>query len=80
VLQAEDRDHGEIRDIKSYFAIRRENTGLKPSYAIIEVHLNLPERVHSDPIIERLYLAAVDLILIANDVYSYNIEYVHAPS
>jgi hypothetical protein len=74
VQQAEDRDHNRIRDIKGYLDIRRDNGGVKPSFAIIELSMNLPDRFQSDPVIERLTMAANDMITISNDVYSYNIE------
>jgi hypothetical protein len=74
VQQAEDRDHDRVRDIKGYFDIRRDDSGVKPCFAIIELHMNLPDRVHSDVVIKRLTMAAIDMIIIANDAYSYNIE------
>jgi hypothetical protein len=74
IQQAEDRDHSRIRSIKSYFDLRRETIGIWSSFAINEIHLNLPDRVLNDPVIQSLSQGSNDMILICNDVYSYNVE------
>lgn len=73
-VQAEDRAAGRIRDIESYFDLRRDTTGVKPSIAICEIQMNLPDDVVDDPIISRLMILCNDFIIIENDVYSYNVE------
>lgn len=74
--QAEDRIMGRVRDIDSYFELRRETTGVKPSIVMCEIHMNLPDEVIEDPIISRLMILCNDFIIIENDIYSYNVEYV----
>lgn len=74
VQQAEDRDNHFIRDIESYFVVRRNTIGAKPSFAINEVHMNLPDRVLDDPIIQRLTAGCIDMLIIGNDLCSYNVE------
>jgi Delta6-protoilludene synthase len=49
VQQAEDREAGHIRDAESYFKVRRETAGMKPSLAIVEIHMNIPEEVMNHP-------------------------------
>ncbi|KAF8882266.1 isoprenoid synthase domain-containing protein [Infundibulicybe gibba] len=61
VQQAEDRSHNYTRDIKSYFDVRRDTIGLKPSLTICEIHLDLPDYVLADPAIQRLTLACLDM-------------------
>ncbi|KAF9034645.1 terpenoid synthase [Hymenopellis radicata] len=73
VQQAVDRSTHHIRDIESYFEIRRDTDGVKSTCVINEVHLNLPDTVMDDPIIKEL-TALNDMICIGNDIYSYNVE------
>ncbi|KAM4064115.1 delta(6)-protoilludene synthase [Hirsutella rhossiliensis] len=72
--QAEDRDKPRLRDINSYFALRRVTVGLKPSLMIFEFGMELPREVLQHPTIEKLSLLCTDLILIDNDMASYNKE------
>ncbi|TDL15490.1 terpenoid synthase [Rickenella mellea] len=74
VQQAQDRDHHLIRDIKSYFEVRRDTIGAKPSFAILEIHMNLPDKVLQDTVIQRLTAACIDMLIIGNDLCSYNVE------
>lgn len=74
VQQAQDRDHCRIRDISSYFALRRNTIGAIPSLDILTVEMDLPELVFEDPSIAKLKELCVDMILIGNDLYSYNVE------
>lgn len=77
VQQAADRDDHRIRDIESYFVVRRDTIGAKPSFAINEVHLSLPDEVLNDPIVMSLTASCIDMLIIGNDLCSYNVEYVH---
>jgi hypothetical protein len=74
VQQAADRDHSYIRSIDTYFEVRRDTIGAKPSFAINEVHMNLPDDVIEHPVIQSLTAAAIDMLIIGNDICSYNVE------
>ncbi|KAF8884017.1 terpenoid synthase [Infundibulicybe gibba] len=74
VQQAEDRTRGYIRDIESYFDVRRDTIGAKPSFAICEIHMDLPDYVLTDPTIMKLTSACIDMLIIGNDLCSYNVE------
>ncbi len=74
VQQAADRDVHRIRDIEGYFEIRRETIGVKPSFIMTGLHLSLPDMVMDDPVIKELTILAIDMVYIANDIYSYNVE------
>ena len=76
VQQAMDRSLGYIRDVDSYFELRRETAGLRPAFAIIEIHMNIPPHVMDHPVIQKLTVLCIDMIAIANDLYSYNVEWV----
>lgn len=74
VEEADDRMNSRIRDIKSYFAVRRLTVGVKPSFAVNLVHMNLPEEILNHHTIVTMQSKAVDMIILANDMYSYNVE------
>ncbi|KAG6879127.1 hypothetical protein C0992_005014 [Termitomyces sp. T32_za158] len=72
--QAHDRALDYIRDIDEYLLIRRETIGAKQAFIVLEFELNLPDEVFEDPIIQDFIDACVDLIILSNDLYSYNVE------
>ncbi|KAG1819038.1 terpenoid synthase [Suillus subaureus] len=74
VQQAIDRSRHHIRDIQSYFNVRRRTVGVRPSFAIVELGLNIPDEVISHPRIEDMVVASVDMVIVANDIASYNLE------
>lgn len=74
VLQAIDRNSNHIRDIDSYFEVRRETIGSLSSFAIMEMYMNLPDTVMNHPVIQRLTVLSNDMIIIGNDLYSYKRE------
>jgi Terpene synthase family 2, C-terminal metal binding len=66
--QAADRTAGVIPDLKSYIALRRDTSGCKPTFALIEyaAGIDLPDKVASDPVVKALEEAANDLIAWSN--------------
>nr|A0A348B780.1 RecName: Full=Sesquiterpene synthase 2; AltName: Full=Terpene cyclase 2 [Postia placenta Mad-698-R]BBD74518.1 sesquiterpene synthase [Postia placenta Mad-698-R] len=74
--QAMDRANGVIPDLESYIAIRRDTSGCKPCWALIEYanNLDLPWEIMDHPIIRGLGEAANDLVTWSNDIFSYNVE------
>jgi hypothetical protein len=64
--QAEDRGTARIRDVKSYFEIRRRTIGALPSFTILEMGMDLPDDVVEHPVIKALKALAVDMAIIAN--------------
>ena len=64
--QAADRTHKHIRTIDEYLEVRRDTIGAKPSFAILETGLNLPDEAVHHPIIDELALVATDMILLGN--------------
>ncbi|KAF8549863.1 terpenoid synthase [Imleria badia] len=67
------RDH-HILDVKSYIDARRRTGAIKAAYSIIELGLDIPDEVMSHPAIQKMMLAAGDLLTLPNDIYSYNLE------
>ncbi|KAF8501379.1 isoprenoid synthase domain-containing protein [Russula emetica] len=74
--EAEYRERGEILDMESFKHLRRENSAIRLCFGLFEYSLgiDLPDEVFQNPIFERLYWAAADMVCWANDVYSYNME------
>ncbi|KAK1229843.1 Sesquiterpene synthase Agr1 [Marasmius sp. AFHP31] len=74
--QAQDRSSGTIPDLESYIALRRDTSGCKTSFVLIEYayNLNIPDEVMDHPLIRSLGEAANDLVTWSNDIFSYNVE------
>jgi hypothetical protein len=66
VGQAADRTHEYIRTIDEYLEMRRDTIGAKPSFAILETGLDLPDEAVRHPIINELSILAIDMILLGN--------------
>jgi Delta6-protoilludene synthase len=63
-----------VRDIQSYFDLRRETIGTLPSFALIELHMNIPDHVMSHPTVQSMTDLCTDMVNMGNDLYSYNVE------
>ncbi|KAJ7633070.1 terpenoid synthase [Roridomyces roridus] len=75
-LEAECRDSGMIPDLESYISLRRDTSGCKACWVLIEYGLgiDLPDFVVEDPVIEALNQSTNDLVTWSNDIFSYNVE------
>ncbi|KAJ6465600.1 terpenoid synthase [Mycena vitilis] len=60
--------------LNAFFALRRDTSGVKPTFAMIELGMNIPDDVMEDEHIAALILGGVDMIIIVNDLCSYNVE------
>ncbi|ESK84101.1 terpenoid synthase [Moniliophthora roreri MCA 2997] len=74
VEQALDREDHRIDSVKTYFDVRRDTIGAKPSFAINEVHMNITDEEMAHPIIKTLTWTCIDMLIIGNDLCSYNVE------
>jgi len=76
VFEAELRERNEVLDIESFIPHRRENSGVPLCFAIFGYVLgaDLPDEIFYDPVMMRMYLAAVDMVCWSNDLYSYDVE------
>ncbi|CCM04708.1 uncharacterized protein FIBRA_06895 [Fibroporia radiculosa] len=74
--QTMDREAGVVPDLESYIDIRRDTSGCKPSFDLIEyaMDIDLPDFVVEHPVIKSLNQAANDLVTWSNDIFSYNVE------
>lgn len=74
VKEALDRENKSVRDIEDYFNLRRQTIGVTPCFALLTRKMDIPSDILNHPTLEALRVACTDLILIANDIYSYNVE------
>ncbi|TFK36365.1 isoprenoid synthase domain-containing protein [Crucibulum laeve] len=75
-IQARARDEGVVPDLESYIDVRRDTSGCKPCWALIEyaLDIDLPDFVVEHPLIEALNQGTNDLVTWSNDIFSYNVE------
>ena len=66
VQQAADRANHYFRTIDEYLEVRRDTIGAKPSFAILELEMDIPDEVMHHPIIEELSILTIDMILLGN--------------
>lgn len=64
--QAADRDKSLIRDVTSYFELRRKTIGVLSSFDMLLMNTEIPDEVFEQPVIIKLLSLAVDLTIIAN--------------
>ena len=66
--QAKDRKHGSVQELDSYIALRRNTSGCKPCFALVEYAygLNIPEDVMEHPLLEDMGEAANDIVTWSN--------------
>nr|8H72_A Chain A, Delta(6)-protoilludene synthase K435DRAFT_659367 [Dendrothele bispora CBS 962.96]8H72_B Chain B, Delta(6)-protoilludene synthase K435DRAFT_659367 [Dendrothele bispora CBS 962.96] len=74
IVQADDRDHHVFRDVDSYMVVRRDTIGAKPSFALLEHNMDLPDDVFNHPLLEDLRTWCIDMLILGNDLCSYNVE------
>jgi hypothetical protein len=72
VQQAADRTHKHIRGIQEYLEVRRDTIGAKPSFAILELDMNLPDEAVHHPVIEEMSSLTIDMILLGNVSCTYS--------
>ncbi|KAF8629977.1 hypothetical protein AX17_005542 [Amanita inopinata Kibby_2008] len=74
--QALDRASGMTPDLESYITVRRDTSGCKPCFQLIEYvgRFDLPQEVVEHPVIQSLEEATNDLVTWSNDIFSYNVE------
>lgn len=64
--QAEDREKSYIRDMTSYFELRRKTIGVLSSFNMLEMDTEIPDEVLEHPVIVELLSLTVDLTIVAN--------------
>ncbi|KAI6031314.1 terpenoid synthase [Pisolithus microcarpus] len=74
IVEAGDRDKNVTRDIQAYLSIRRRTIGAQSAFAICEFDLNLVDEVYYHPAVTELIDCVAELMLIDNDLASYNRE------
>lgn len=67
-LQAQDRDANQIPDLESFIDIRRDTSGCKSTFDLIEYayDIDVPQEVLEHPVIEALKQGSNDLVAWSN--------------
>ncbi|KAL5495814.1 hypothetical protein ACEPAI_1278 [Sanghuangporus weigelae] len=67
----------QMPSFEDYVQLRRQNGGLFPAFEMVEFALGftLPAGVLEDNDFQSIVLAAIDIICMSNDIYSYKMEY-----
>ncbi|KAJ7193850.1 terpenoid synthase [Mycena pura] len=75
-VEAKQRDTDAIPDLESFIALRRDTSGCKSCWVLIEygLDIDLPDYVVADPVMQALNKSTNDLVTWSNDIYSYNVE------
>lgn len=71
VQESIDRKDRRVLDIESYLNARRCASGVKVSFCIVELGLDIPDQVMSHPALQEIVIAAVDVVAL------YNVSDVH---
>ncbi|KAF8516537.1 terpenoid synthase [Hysterangium stoloniferum] len=75
IAEAEDRNNTTIRkSIDDYLSLRRFTGAIKPSYDMILLPLEIPDEILLDRRIVDLEFMSIDMVAVANDVVSFNVE------
>ncbi|KAF8260661.1 terpenoid synthase [Lactarius quietus] len=72
--EASDRDGGRVRGINDYLELRRLTAAIFASSFPVELGLDIPDEVMTHHAMESLLVMAGDILVLTNDLYSYNIE------
>ncbi|KAG1874286.1 isoprenoid synthase domain-containing protein [Suillus subluteus] len=77
--EVDNRAKGHVDDVESYIELRRDLSGCKSCFALIEFvnRIDLPDEVVSHPVIMALEEATNDFVSWSNDIFSYNMEQSH---
>jgi hypothetical protein len=76
--EARDRETGRLRTEEQYLELRRRASALYSAFDFLVLPWNFPEEVADHEMVRTMTLKAVDLVAIANDIYSYNFEQAEA--
>jgi len=74
--EAELRERKQVLSLADFLPLRRENSAIRTCFGLIEyvLGIDLPDKVFADDVFMSLYWAGADMVCLANDVYSYNME------
>ena len=65
-MQAEARDSGRVLTTEEYVAIRIDDIGVRPMYALGGAFLAIPDRLYDDPLLTKMMHLGCEIITIDN--------------
>lgn len=67
--QSADRENDRVRSIDEYLQLRYHTSAVRPTFAMLELELDIPDDVYSHPALEKLRDCALFSISISNVGY-----------
>ncbi|KAH7928468.1 terpenoid synthase [Leucogyrophana mollusca] len=74
LTQSADRDVGLCRGIEDYLVVRRDNIGAQAAFVCLHLGVDFEDDVYYHPVIVELSGYVADMVLVDNDMCSYNRE------
>ncbi|KAF9465679.1 terpenoid synthase [Collybia nuda] len=73
--EAQDRQHKSVRkSMAEYLDLRRYTGAIKPSFDCLLLPLEISDALLDSPAVKELEMIAIELIAVANDIVSFNVE------
>ncbi|KAK5998053.1 Delta(6)-protoilludene synthase [Cladobotryum mycophilum] len=72
--EANDRGRAHTRDLQTYMALRRCTIGSQPCFDFLLILSDLPDTTLNNGLIKELEMLATDMVILSNDICSWNIE------
>ncbi|KAJ3567612.1 hypothetical protein NP233_g6248 [Leucocoprinus birnbaumii] len=73
--EAKDRQNRSVsKSMDDYLALRRSTGAIKPSFDLLLLPFEISDEVLDLPVVKELEVIAIELIAVANDIFSYNVE------
>ena len=66
IAETDQRSHSDVPNIDDYISMRRNTSGVKPCFVLLEMGLEIPDDMIHHPAIEELSILAIDMIALAN--------------
>ncbi|PIL37703.1 terpene synthase [Ganoderma sinense ZZ0214-1] len=74
IQQVDDGDKHSICSIEAYMQVRRKDSAIDACFMPGELHLSIPDEAFYHPVVKELQNASNDLVILDNDIASYNRE------
>jgi hypothetical protein len=75
IQEAKDREMKLVRPVDDYLQLRRQTHAAQATVSLLGFGLDIPEEVHSHPVMKSIVLAAMDLLCISNVSGLYRCNY-----
>ncbi|KAJ3561920.1 hypothetical protein NP233_g9901 [Leucocoprinus birnbaumii] len=75
IQEADDRQQKRVRkSMADYLALRRYTGAIKPSFDLLLLPSEISDEVLDMPVVKELEMIAIEMVAVANDIVSFNVE------